>query len=55
MWYTAKAVADRFGVTVATVWEWIKQGKLKAVKINSRNVRISEQAIADFIEDRKFN
>ena len=54
MWYTAKAVADRFGVSVTTVWDWIKNGKLKAVKINSRNIRISEQAIADFIEEKKF-
>lgn len=54
MLYTAKMVADKFGVSVTTVWEWIRKGKLKAVKINSRNIRISEQAIADFIEEKKF-
>ena len=31
--YSCKEVAERYGVKVTTVWAWIKDGRLPAVKI----------------------
>ena len=45
--YTCKDVADRYGVKVTTVWEWIRTGKLKAVHIG-RNYRVTEEALMSF-------
>lgn len=50
--YTVKEVAERFAVKPNTVWGWVRAGKLQAMAINSRNIRISEKAIQDFLEKR---
>lgn len=31
--YTCKDVAERYGVQIITVWEWIRKKKLGAIKI----------------------
>lgn len=45
--YDCKQVAERYGVKITTVWDWIKTGKLKAVRIG-RFYRIREEALAEF-------
>ncbi len=47
-WFTVGEVAEHFGVTSQTVWSWIRNGKLKAYKINSRNYRIEIKSIVAF-------
>ena len=33
--YTPQEVADKFRVTLRTVYQWIKDGKLKAIKVGT--------------------
>lgn len=47
--YSCVEVADRYGVTLVTVWNWIKKKKLAAMKIG-REYKISESDIAAFEE-----
>ena len=47
-WFTAREVAEHFNVTPQTVWLWIKAGKLKAYKINSKHYRINASDIIEF-------
>lgn len=43
--FTPSEVAEHLGVSKQTIWTWIRQGKLDAVKINSRNYRIELETI----------
>ena len=45
-------MADRYGVKLITVWEWIRQKKLPAVKIG-REYRISEDDLIKFEKERR--
>lgn len=45
--YSCEQVAERYGVKVTTVWEWIRAQKLPAVKIG-KQYRISADQIAAF-------
>lgn len=47
--FTPAQVADMFDVKPATVWDWIRKGKMKAIKISSRNYRVTEKQINDYI------
>ena len=38
--YTCKDVAERYGVQIITVWEWIRKKKLGAIKIG-KEYRVS--------------
>lgn len=40
--YTCDEVAERYQVKVFTVWEWIRQRKLNAIKLG-REYRVSEE------------
>lgn len=46
-------VADELGVSRVVVWRWIRQGKLKAVKLTERTYRISKDDLDEFIKQRK--
>lgn len=50
--YTCDEVADRYKVKVITVWEWIRQKKLNAIKLG-REYRISEEDLNNFENKRK--
>lgn len=52
--YTTNEIADMFRVRVFTVWDWIKKGKLHAVKIG-RDFRVSEADVEDFLNNSKLN
>lgn len=50
--YTCDEVAERYKVKVITVWEWIRQQKLGAIKIG-KEYRISEDDLIVFENARK--
>ena len=45
--YRCDEVADRYGVKVITVWDWIRKGRLVAIKM-PKGYRISEEALAKY-------
>lgn len=49
--YTKQQVAEKLHVTVMTINNYIKAGKLQAVKLGNRRVLITESALNDFIEN----
>jgi excisionase family DNA binding protein len=47
-YYTVKEIADRFHVSRQAVYDWIRDGKLRAVRLGER-VRVPESALNDFV------
>lgn len=45
--YTCEEVAERYSVQTRTVWDWVRTGKLSAVRYG-RIYRIREEDIAAF-------
>ncbi len=43
--YTIAQVAKEFQVSVATVKRWIKAGKIKALPLGHRTVRITQEEV----------
>jgi len=50
--HTPQEVADRFNVTRATVYNWIRCGKLRAYRISPKSVRIRQYDI-DQLKERQ--
>ena len=50
--YTCDEAAERYKVKVITVWDWIRQRKLNAIKLG-REYRVSEDDLIKFEEERK--
>lgn len=46
--YTVKEISEHFRVSRQAVYEWINDGKLRAIKLGER-VRIPESALKAFI------
>lgn len=38
-----------------TIHRWIREGKIKAIKLSSRCTRIDGDSLADFLDSRVFN
>ena len=51
-YYTCEEVAERYGVKVATVWDWIKSKKLAAIDLG-RAYRIKESDLTEFEQSNK--
>lgn len=49
--YTCEDIAERYGVQVITVWDWIRKKKLPALKIG-KSYRIREEDLKAFEEAR---
>lgn len=49
-YYTPQEIADRLKVNKMTVYKWIREGKLKAVKIGDL-WRIAESELERFIKE----
>ena len=47
-----KEVADNLGLSVATVRNYIKSGKLKVTKINQRVYRVTKEEYERFLHDK---
>lgn len=45
--FSCEEIAKRYGVQVITVWDWIRKGKLNAMKIG-KQYRISKDDIEEF-------
>ena len=45
--YTCGEVAERYGVKLTTVWDWVRKGTLNAIKLG-RTYRIRESDILQF-------
>lgn len=50
--YTCDEVAERYKVKTITVWDWIRQKKLNAIKLG-REYRVSEDDLIRFENERK--
>lgn len=50
--YSCEQVAQRYGVKVITVWDWIRRKQLPAMKIG-KSYRISKSDIMEFESSRK--
>lgn len=46
--------AKELGISEFTVHRWIREGKIKAVKLSSRCTRIDGDSLADFLTAREF-
>lgn len=49
-YYTPQEIAQTFKVKKSTVYFWIREGKLKAIKMGNL-VRIPEKALREFIRE----
>jgi len=45
---TCEQVAERYSVKIETVWEWIKTGKLIAIKVGGKVYRVRPDDLAAF-------
>ena len=45
--YRCSEVADRYGVKTITVWDWIRKGRLRAIKM-PKGYRISEETLTEY-------
>ncbi len=43
--YRVKTLKEKLGVGESTIWLWIKQGKLKSIKISDRVTVIPESEV----------
>jgi len=50
--YTCEQVAERYGVKVTTVWDWVREQKLPAISIG-RSYRIREKDLLDFEQNNR--
>lgn len=49
-YYTPQEIADTFKVKKSTVYFWIREGKLRAIKMGNL-VRVPEKALREFIKE----
>lgn len=50
--YTCADVAERYGVQIITVWDWIRKKKLAAMKIG-KEYRVKESDLEQFENERR--
>lgn len=50
-YYTPQQVAEKLQINIRTVYKWIREGKLKAVKVGDL-WRISETELIRFVEEK---
>lgn len=50
--YTVKEISEHFRVSRQAVYDWIKEGKLRAIRLGER-VRVPDSALRSFIQDVK--
>ena len=51
-YFSCKEVADIYGVKVFTVWNWVRNKKIPAIKIG-KQYRIREEDLNKFEEDNR--
>lgn len=50
--YTCEEVAERYGVKLITVWDWIRKKKLPAIR-TGKSYRIRPEDIESFERERR--
>jgi excisionase family DNA binding protein len=50
--YTIQEIADLLQVHQLTVRRWIKEEKLKCLRLSERNIRISKTELDRFVNDK---
>lgn len=50
--YTCEDIAERYGVQIITVWDWIRKKKLPAIKIG-KGYRVTEEDLKAFEDSRR--
>lgn len=50
--YTCEQVAERYGVQIITILDWIRKKKLPAIKIG-KEYRVSEDDLKEFEDSRR--
>lgn len=50
---TPEQVAKKLGVSVYTIYRYVKAGKLKAIKYTANNFRIDEEDLIQFLKKQK--
>ncbi len=49
--FTCEDIATRYGVAISTVWKWIREKKLIAIRIE-KNYRVTESELLRFEKER---
>jgi len=52
MYYTCKEVAEILKLSLETIWDWARTGKLSAVKIG-RSYRIPKETVDQLLQPNK--
>ena len=52
--YTAKQISERCGVHIITVYVWIRTGRLAAIKLGRRSVRVRQSVLYEFLEQHGY-
>ncbi len=50
--FTLDQVAARLGMSAQTVWRWVARGRLPAVRLGARSVRIRQEDLDEFVRER---
>lgn len=50
--YTCAEIADYYSVLIRTVWFWIREKKISAIKVG-KYYRVSEEALRQFEQSQK--
>ena len=53
MYLSVNQVADELGVCPKTVYRYIKDGKIKAVRLSERCIRVPPESIEAFVSDKE--
>lgn len=52
-YFTAEEVAEMLKVTTESVRRWIRDGKLKSVKLSGKFIRISQADLDEFVKSMR--
>lgn len=50
-YFTSEEIAKRYGVTKWTVWSWVREKKIRAIKVG-RSYMITTDALKEFENER---
>jgi excisionase family DNA binding protein len=53
-YYTPEEIAEKFKVKKRTVYFWVREGRLKAIRLGSL-IRVPKEALEDFILESSKN
>jgi excisionase family DNA binding protein len=52
---TVKLVAEQLGVSAQLVYQFVIDGRIKAIKVGTRSIRIRQSAVDAMLEEAKCN